>query len=196
MDIDPFEPSGIGLETSRFLDVFLHHCALSASPPTNEDEGSENRGNFARTVKDGRRPGLCLQRQGKAVELSDWGLQLLDQMEPVARLLDRQHGGDEHARAMATQRARLQDAELTPSAKVLRGIAQCGNSFQAFGLAQSSKHAAAWRERQLSPAETEQFHAMAQASLQEQRQIEEKQSGSFDEFIADYRVRTPPQLCQ
>ena len=196
MDIDPFEPSGIALETSRFLDVFLHHCALSASAPTNEEEGSENRGNFARAVKEGRRPGLCLQRQGKAVELRDWGLQLLDQMEPVAKLLDQQRGDSAHAKAMATQRARLLDAELTPSAKVLQGIHQCGNSFQTFGLQQSRKHTGAWRERPLAAQETAQFEAMAEASLHEQRQMEEDQTGSFDEFIANYRVRTPPQLCQ
>ena len=196
MDIDPFEPSGIGLETSRFLDVFLHHCALSASPATNEEEGSENRGNFARAVKEGRRPGLCLQRQGKAVELSDWGLQLLDQMEPVARLLDQQWGDAPHAKAMATQRARLQDASLTPSARVLEGIKQCSGSFQAFGLQQSRKHSAAWRQRPLAAQETAQFETMAQTSLQEQRQMEESQNGSFDEFITHYRVRTPPQLCQ
>ncbi len=196
MDIDPFEPCGIGLETSRFLDLFLHHCALAPSPQTNEDEGSENRGNFARTVKEGRRPGLCLQRQGKAIELRDWGLQLLDQMEPVARLLDLQRGDQAHANAMATQRARLQNPDLTPSARVLEGIKQNKGSFQAFGLQQSRAHAAAWRERPLSAAQAAAFEAMAQASLDEQRRMEETQTGSFDEFIANYRHRTPPQLCQ
>ncbi len=196
MDIDPFEPSGIGLETSRFLDVFLHHCALAPSPPTNEDEGVENRGNFSSTVKEGRRPGLHLQRQGKAVELRDWGQQLLDQMEPVARLLDQQRGDRAHANAMATQRTRLQNPDLTPSARVLDGIRHCNGSFQAFGLQQSRNHAAAWRDRPLSAAQTAEFEAMAQASLDEQRRTEETQTGSFDEFIANYRHRTPPQLCQ
>ena len=196
MDIDPFESSGIGLETSRFLDLFLHHCALAPSPATNEEEGSENCGNFARAVKEGRRPGLCLQRQGKAVELRAWGLELLDQMAPVARLLDQQRGDNAHAKAMATQQKRLHDPDLTPSAKVLQGIRQCGGSFQAFGLQQSRNHSAAWRERALATQETAQFEAMAQAALHEQRQMETSQSGSFDEFITNYRVRTPPQLCQ
>jgi glutamate--cysteine ligase len=196
MDIDPFEPTGIALQTSRFLDIYLHHCALAPSPPTSEDEGSENRGNFARAVKEGRRPGLCLQRQGKAVELRDWGRQLLQQMEPVARLLDRQRGDDQHMAALAAQRERLDKPELTPSARVLQGIEACRGSFQAFGLQQSQAHAASFRARPLSATQVAEFEAMAQASLDEQRRMEESQTGSFDEFITNYRQRTPAQLCQ
>ncbi|TGS60028.1 glutamate--cysteine ligase, partial [Mesorhizobium sp. M1C.F.Ca.ET.176.01.1.1] len=33
MDIDPFEPVGISLETSRFLDAYLLVCALDESAP-------------------------------------------------------------------------------------------------------------------------------------------------------------------
>ena len=33
MDLDPFEPVGIGEQTLRFLDVFLLHCLTSDSPP-------------------------------------------------------------------------------------------------------------------------------------------------------------------
>jgi glutamate--cysteine ligase len=33
MDLDPFEPVGIDAGTMRFLDVFLLHCLLRASPP-------------------------------------------------------------------------------------------------------------------------------------------------------------------
>ncbi len=54
MDIDPFEPMGINLETSRFLDAFLLFCALDDSPLTDSEEGKRNVENFARTVKQGR----------------------------------------------------------------------------------------------------------------------------------------------
>eukprot|EP01136_Pigoraptor_vietnamica_P040498 Opistho-1_new@12471 len=33
MDLNPFEPIGIGASTLRFLDVFLLHCLLTDSPP-------------------------------------------------------------------------------------------------------------------------------------------------------------------
>ena len=35
MDVDPFEPVGISLETGRFLDAFLLFCALDESPVIN-----------------------------------------------------------------------------------------------------------------------------------------------------------------
>ncbi|MGC5394000.1 glutamate--cysteine ligase, partial [Escherichia coli] len=50
MDIDPFNPLGIGLEAARFLDVFLHFLALESSCLTSDEEGVENRANFLATV--------------------------------------------------------------------------------------------------------------------------------------------------
>ena len=38
MDLDPFEPVGIGAGTIGFLDVFLLHCLLADSPPDTPDE--------------------------------------------------------------------------------------------------------------------------------------------------------------
>jgi glutamate--cysteine ligase len=35
LDVDPFEPVGIALETGRFLDAFLLFCALEESPLIN-----------------------------------------------------------------------------------------------------------------------------------------------------------------
>ncbi len=196
MDIDPFEPAGISLQTSRFLDLFLHYCALSASPFTDESEDRENRSNFARTVKDGRRPGLKLQRGGQSAALRDWGLQLLAEMEPMAALLDQQLGSREHAETLKVQRQRLEAPDLTPSARLLRGIQKNGGSFQAYGLQQSHIHCAALRERPLGADQIVMFEALARASLAAQCEKEQSQSGSFDEFIEDYRKRTPAQLCQ
>jgi gamma-glutamylcysteine synthetase len=34
LDVDPFEPTGISLQTSRFLDVFLLYCAMADSTPS------------------------------------------------------------------------------------------------------------------------------------------------------------------
>jgi len=193
MDVDPFEPVGISLETSRFLDAFLLFCALDDSPL--ELEASDNAQNFARTVKQGRRPGLTLQRNGQPVELQAWGLALLDQIAEVAGLLDAERGDTQHAQSLVTQRAKLQNPALTPSARVLAALQEHGNSFEAFSLAQSLAHAQNFRSRPLSAEETAHFEAMARRSLAEEEQMETSQTGSFDDFIEDYRSRTPWQLC-
>lgn len=195
MDVDPFSPAGITLETSRFLDAFLLFCALDESPKTSETERRETTGNFARTVKEGRRPGLSLQRGGKSIELVRWGQELIARIRPVAAMLDAQRGEQVHAATLAVQLAKLQALETTPSAKVLAAIRDNGGSFNKFGLAQSLVHAAEFRSRPLPAAALEEFKSLAQASLSEQEKMEKSQSGNFDEFIADYRQRTPAQLC-
>jgi glutamate--cysteine ligase len=195
MDVDPFSPVGIELETSRFLDAFLTFCALAESPQTDEHERAETTANFALAVKEGRRPDLTLKRAGESIELKQWGLELLDRIAPVAALLDAERGDNVHAATLAAQRAKLEDFDTLPSARVLAAIRANGGSFAKFGLSQSLKHAADLRARPLPKASVEKFRALAQASLAQQADMERMQTGSFDDFITNYRQRTPAQLC-
>ena len=195
MDVDPFEPLGISLATSRFLDAFLLFCALEDSPPTNVAEGRENTENFARAVKQGRRPGLNLQRGGNEISLQAWGLELLERITPVAELLDAQRGEPVHVHTLKAQRDKLHDPESMPSAHVLDALRANGGSFAEFGMQQSLAHAADFRARPPSAAEHSYFTALAQASLAQQEGMERTQCGDFDQFITDYRSRTPKQLC-
>jgi glutamate--cysteine ligase len=195
MDVDPFEPLGINLETSRFLDAFLLFCAMDESPLTNDAEGHENVNNFALTVKQGREPGLNLQRAGTAINLQTWGLELLEKIVPVAKLLDAQRGDNEHARSMATQKEKLLHPELTPSARVLDAIRANDGSFAAFALKQSKILAEQFRARPPSLEERTYFQTLAKTSLNEQEEMERVQTGDFDQFISDYRSRTSSQIC-
>lgn len=195
LDIDPFHPLGISLETCRFLDAFLTYCALDSSPPMNEAESRKNNENFARTVKEGRRPGLTLRRGGVGITLQAWGQELLEQIGAVAGVLDSVSNSDAHASAIETQKRRLQSPELTPSAKVLAALNGSGNSFMEFALQQSRTFAADFRARPLTADEHEDFASLKQSSLEQQEEMERTQSGDFDQFITDYRARTPSQLC-
>jgi len=151
--------------------------------------------NFARTVKQGRLPGLTLRRGDADIELTAWGVELLDKIAVAAELLDRQRGDTSHATALAAQRAKLHDAGLTPSAKVLRAIRDNGGSFEAFALEQSRTHATQFRAQPPSAEEAAYFTNLARESIEEQARMEREQTGDFDEFITDYRSRTPQQLC-
>lgn len=195
MDVDPFEPLGINLSTSRFLDAFLLFCALNESPNTNDQEGQENLCNFADTVKYGRQPGLQLQNQGQAISLQEWGLTLIEQIRPLAQLLDQQAQYSQHVDSLELQVAKLRDAQLTPSARVLEQIAASGNSYAQFSLQQSRQMAQYFRDQAPSPSVLSYFEQLAQDSLREQAQMEQTQTGSFDEFIEDYRSRTSAQIC-
>ena len=196
MDVDPFEPLGINLETGRFLDAFLLFCALEDSPATNEAEAARNRENFSRTVTQGRKPGLMLNRAEGEVSLQAWGLELLDKIAQAATVLDAAHGTTSHTAALQAQQGKLHDATLTPSARVLDAIGENGNSFIGFVLKQSGAHAAEFRAHPPSTEDTLLFSRMARSSIEEQEKMEQEQCGDFDQFITDYRSRTPKQLCE
>jgi glutamate--cysteine ligase len=190
LDVDPFEPVGIALDTGRFLDAFLLFCALEESPKINAMEGQVHARNFARTVKEGRRPGLTLTCDDQEVTLQDWALELLERIRPLAELLDSEHNiQGVHVESLDAQKAKVLDPSLTPSHKVLEAVRELG-SFAKFGLQQSELHAQAFRAEPLMPAEVAAFDETAQASLAEQAQIEQVDTGSFDDFVAAYNSST------
>jgi glutamate--cysteine ligase len=137
MDVDPFEPVGISLTTGRFLDAFLLFCALEKA-----------RHHAGRRLAPHRE--LCPHRQGRPPSGPDaeprrgrsplpaWGRTC---WRASAR-------GGPARRPPRRQRARRQrwprrrpswPIRLTPSAKVLAALRANGNSFAAFGLAQSER---------------------------------------------------------
>ena len=199
IDVDPFEPTGISLQTARFLDVFLMHCALVESIPIDETRMREYRGNFALAVNEGRKPGLLLQHEGDPMPASVIGLELLEEMRPVAQWLDRQLTAPNlglHEAALDAQVERLRDPALLPSARVLDAVEQAGGSFHRFALAQSQANREALLAQPLSPAELAKMQTMASESLAEQARMESTDQGSFDEFIEAYRAAMPNGLCR
>jgi len=190
MDVDPFEPVGISLPTGRFLDAFLLFCALDESAPISSEQSACYTANFARTVKEGRKPGLTLRRDGEEIGLQAWGQELLARIAPVAALLDARHGGTEHADSLAAQAAKLLDPDATPSARVLRELRANGGSFAAFGLQQSERHAAFFREQPPTAEQSAYFDQLAFDSLAEQRAMEAAPQASFDDYVASYRAST------
>jgi len=187
MDVDPFEPVGISVAAGRLLDAFLLFCALEDSPAITPEEGARHTANFARTVKEGRRPGLLLEHDNGPVSLKQWGEELLERIRPAAELLDSLRGDTAHADTLRAQAAKLADPSLTPSAQVLVALREHGNSFAAFGLAQSERHAAYFRSTAPAAAEVAALDAMAVTSLAEQAAMEAAPHIDFDDYVAAYR---------
>jgi glutamate--cysteine ligase len=188
MDIDPFEPTGITLQTARFLDAFLLACALKDSPPLPPSASAEAQRNFGLITMEGRRPQLELMRKGQRILMRDWAAQIMLDIDQTAAALDAAQGGDEHAQAVAAQRAKLADATLTPSARVLQAMRENQQGWLEFGLAQSAKHAADFLARPLDAEATRHFEALARASLEEQARRECSDTESFEDFVAAYRA--------
>ena len=188
LDINPFLPVGIDLPEARFLDAFLLYCAFNDSPQFDNAECSSCTSNFASVVKEGRRPGLQLQRDGQAVDMKEWAAELLEQIAPLAALLDQSHGGDAHSKALDEQLAKVKDVSLTPSAKVLASMAEHKESFAQFSMRQSLAHAEYFRSEPLNAEEQTAFEEKARTSLQEQIETEQIEQGDFDQFVASYQA--------
>ncbi|MEL0169532.1 MAG: glutamate--cysteine ligase [Pseudomonadaceae bacterium] len=186
LDIDPFVPLGIEPATARFLDSFLLFCAISDSPQLSDGECEQAASNFTLSVKRGREPGLTLSDKGTERPLVSWGEALLDDIAACATLLDQAQGGSAFVDAVAVQRAKLKDASLTPSAKVLAAIAEQGDSFFRFALAQSEQHNQYFRARPLDSDAQTRMAAEAAASLADQAAIEAADDVDFDTFVDRY----------
>jgi glutamate--cysteine ligase len=188
MDIDPFAPAGIGEETAMFLDAFLYFCLLEESLLTSTGEHRENKNNFQLAVKQGRRPGLVLQQNGRPVELKAWATDLLDSIALVAEAMDAENGDSRFRNAVDMQRLKIMSPELTPSARVMRELEACNNSFTEFGLRQSRRHAEYFHAQRLSDEKAQQFKDMAKSSFEDQVRLEKADSGTFDEYIERFNL--------
>ena len=188
LDINPFLPVGIDLPQARFLDAFLLYCALQESPQFENSECGDCTSNFLSVVKEGRRPGLQLQRQGQAIDLKEWAAELLEKIAPVAALLDQNHESGPHSKALDDQFDKVKDASLTPSAKVLASMTEHKESFAQFSMRQSQAHAEYFRSEPLSAEDQTAFEEKARQSLLEQTETEKIEEGDFDLFVASYQA--------
>jgi glutamate--cysteine ligase len=188
LDINPFLPVGIDLTEARFLDAFLLFCALEDSPQLDNGECGQCTDNFLTVVKEGRRPGLELHRNGQPISLKDWAGELIERIRQLANLLDQAQGSDEHAKALDAQQAKVDDTSLTPSAQVLARMTEHDESFVQFSLRQSRVHAETFREQPLSHEKQQAFETLARESLAKQSALEQDEVGDFDLFVGAYQA--------
>jgi glutamate--cysteine ligase len=187
MDLDPFEPVGINSQTIRFLDMFLAYCLSTDSPLDTPEEIVAIAKNQQCVAERGREPGLHLQRGNASVSLTDWGLELVQALEPMARQFDASHGTQDYSDALQVAIRGLQQPETLPSAHVLQVVQQnYGGSFLGFIQAQSARTKAAMLQTPLSPAAREKLEAQSQQSLQVQQDIEAADTMPFDIYLAEY----------
>lgn len=189
LDIDPFEAVGISAQTCHFMDAFLLFCAAEESPFfPNGGFCADSHHNFGVVAKEGRRPGLTLVNEDTQVALSDWGREILDRMHPYAELLDSALGGHGHAAAVDAQRPKIDDAEQTPSARLLQRLRDEGISLHDFSLRQSRQHHDALLATPLSPAKVKAFETASARSIEDQARLERNDTEDFASYVARYHA--------
>ncbi|MFT7299850.1 MAG: glutamate--cysteine ligase [Porticoccus sp.] len=186
VDLNPFQPLGIDREQMDFMDIFLLTCLLSQSPPTDNHEYHNILENQHRMVYHGRDPELMLcDNQGERSVL-EWGRILFKEMTPVATLLDRHHQSNRYTTTLEKLAKRLKKPELTPSARILKEMAETGQTYFKVAMNYAKQHREHFLSTELPKDIAEQYREMADQSLQEQQEIEAADQQSFDKFLADY----------
>ena len=187
MDLDPFETIGINADTARFIDLFLLHCLLSDSPPDTPQEIAALKRNQHLTAARGREPGLELERDGRAVLLTDWAQELLAQLAPIAQAMDGVDGATRYADALARAQGAFKTFDDLPSARVLRHVReQHQGSVIDFVRACSQRSRGELLALPYPAALKQRFDALAAESWAEQKRIEAADHVDFETFRQAY----------
>jgi len=186
LDINMFDPAGINQNTMRFIEAFLIYCLLEESPKLDAARLREARENHTETAQRGRDPKFALRRDGKAVALRDWAREILDKVLAVAGILDEDDDAG-YATAVRHMQQLVDDAALTPSARVLAELEQTGSSFFAYGLDMAKCHRDYFASIAPLPEERAAvFAGEAAMSLARQDEIEAGDTISLDEYLDRY----------
>ena len=186
VDLNPYEPLGITIEQMEVMDAFLLYCLLSDSPETDEREFYQGQENQKRIVNSGRDPALELLRGDHSVTMRGWAQEILQGSHRCAELLDQAKGGNAYSQAITLQLAKLENPDLTPSARVLRDMSSAQQSFYAHTLALAEQHRIYFETHPLNAEKYAEFAQMSAQSLQAQTELETRQQVNFDQYLENY----------
>jgi glutamate--cysteine ligase len=186
LDLNPFLHVGIDEMQIRFVDTFLLYCLLADSPADSERESALMSENQLTIVEQGRKRGLVLQKMNGPVKREAWSREILEGCRPLADLLDRATGGDAYIHAWEEQQRKVDDPDLTPSARLLDIMRKQSIPFFRLTLNQSIAQKGYFDQHRLRDQQLEQYQREAEASLARQAAIEAADDRDFDTYLADY----------
>jgi glutamate--cysteine ligase len=187
LDVSAFDPVGVNQNKLRFLEAFLALCLMKESPPIADSEQEALDQNHVTVARRGREPELKLWREGRMVPMQAWAQELLDSMTGICEVLDRGDASRPYSQALAVQAAKLANAQLTPSARLMNELTETDESFFDLALRMSKTHKDYFLD--LYPPNEErlaEFASQAQESLARQAAIEAGDKGTYEQYVARY----------
>lgn len=187
LDVSPYDPVGVSQNEQRFLEAFLVFCMLHDSPRIAADELERLDDNHTRVAVTGRHPDLSLAICGEQKPLAAWGREICRQLAPVCRLLDGEDPARSYSASLELQAAKIEEPDLTPSARILAEMREQGASFFEFAARMSRQHRDYFAALPpMSPARLAEFEAEAARSLEAQQAMEDAPQEPFEDFLARY----------
>jgi glutamate--cysteine ligase len=186
LDVNAYDPLGISEAQMRFLESLLLFSLLSPGDPYDDSELESIRHNINEVAVRGRDPALRLRRNGSEILLRDWANEIFEKMALSSELLDKGSRAAAYGPALAEQHAKVADADLTPSARILADMADHKEEFYHFALRMSRQHQQWFASRPLQPEQLAAFEQTARESIEAQRRIEAEDDISFETFMQNY----------
>lgn len=186
IDLDPYSDVGIRLSSACFLEVLALYCLLSDSPELFPEEEEALAINLERVVNHGRDPSLTILVDGQEQSLQTWMKTHLNNMLPLASLLDAHHGGNDYRTALALMLGKASNPNLTLSAQVEADSKRLGSTWQ-LGHTLALQHRDLLLQQTLSPNTQAKYEVIAEKSVMQQEELESEDDQDFKEFLKQYR---------
>ena len=186
VDVNPYSPIGINEDTAGFLEVLALYCLLQDSPDLLDAEMETVERNQTEVVNRGRAENATIIENGESILIEPWAESYIQQMLPLANLLDATYSTDIYSKALKVMQSRIDEVDDTLSAQVVQDTV-AHNGTWGFGSYMALQHAEIYEEHVLSDETLAYFKKLTERSLQQQEQLEQECTQSFDEYLAAYR---------
>jgi len=185
LDINPFHRIGIDLDTVYFLEIFLIYCTLKPSPPINNGDIEEIKQNDLLVATKGREPRLNLSNDGTKIELKNWANQILDDMLPIADLLN--NIKTDFSGIIQKLSSQIADPEQTLSAILLNKILTEKVDFRELGLIIGNDYNNYYTGLEKSKnSDWSLLEKEVTDSKRRQVELEQISNQSFEEYVKEY----------
>lgn len=185
LDINPFERTGIDIDTINFLEVFLIFCLFHESKLILEDEYEQIKSNEGLVSMAGRDPKAYLIKKGERILLRSWGNEIFDHLETYAELMNEK---DRHYSISVNRiRQSINDPNKTLSGKLLDKILSERIDMSELGYQLSERNKVYYLDiKKEYNVAWDCFEEEAKRSIQEQTELEKKKTTSFEQFLKDH----------
>ena len=181
LDVNPFKKAGIGMDDLKFLEAFMLFSTFLDSPEMTFGEVKLCRENDLHVSINGRKQNLKLHNGEQRVLLKEWGLEILNLMQPIFDLLSLDYS------LIRKYKMRINDIDKTPSARLIKLIENHNGNYSDLAIKIASKHK---DEYQQKTKKNNQIQALlsgeVERSFKEQKELESSSFESFNEYLSKY----------
>lgn len=186
VDVNAFSPIGLELEQVYFLDVFLLYCLLKENESLNPEMTKKFRANQELVARHGRQKNLQLFNGDKNIPATELAKNVFDDFFVIAEKLDSEIQSNVYTDTVQHFFDCINDSSKLYSERLLNEMRETGLCFFSTTMARSVDYSKKLKSMALDTQKEKEFKEMATQSLLKQKEIEDMDNLSFEEFLNKY----------